>query len=80
MKKDRDLEEFFQGAPWMRKWVHQCAVCRQQGYKPEMEQSDSYNSPVGSKLSRLLSKMFLNEAGVCEECCKISGRIDLGPG
>ena len=60
----------------MRKWDHQCAVCRQQGYKPELEMSDSYNSPLGSKLSRLVSKMSLNEAGVCAVCCKLSGRID----
>jgi hypothetical protein len=72
MKNDRDLEAFFQGAPWMRKWVHQCAVCRQRGYKPEMEKSDYYNTPVGTKLSHLVSKMVLNEAGVCEVCCKLS--------
>jgi len=73
MRQDRDLEKFLEGAPWMRKWVQQCAVCHQQGYKPEMGKSDSYKSPVGSKLSRLLNKMILNDAGVCEACCNISG-------
>src|SRR5260221_7106135 len=32
MRQDRDLEKFLEDAPWMRKWVHQCAVCHQQGY------------------------------------------------
>jgi hypothetical protein len=76
MRQDRDLEKFLEDAPWMRKWVHQCAVCHQQGYKPEMEKSDSYKSPVDSKLSRLVNKMILNDAGVCEACCNISGRFD----
>ena len=74
MKQDRDLDEFFEGAPWMRKWVHECAACHRQGYKPEMEKSDSFNSPVGSKLSHLVSKMSLDDAGVCETCRAISGR------
>lgn len=44
--------------------------------QPEMEKSGSYKSPVGSKLSRLVNKMILNDAGVCEACCNISGRFD----
>jgi len=76
MRQDRDLETFLEDAPWMRKWVHQCAVCHQQGYKPEMEKSDSYKSPAGSKLTRLVNKMILNDAGVCDACCNISGRFD----
>jgi predicted CxxxxCH...CXXCH cytochrome family protein len=39
-KQDRDLEEFLEQAPWMRKWVHECAACHQRGYKPDMEKSD----------------------------------------
>jgi hypothetical protein len=76
MREDRDLEKFLEDAPWMRRWLHQCTVCRQQGYKPEMEKSESYTSPVGSKLSRLVSKMTLNDTGVCEECRNISGHLD----
>jgi hypothetical protein len=72
-KQDRDLEKLLEQAPWMRKWVHECVACHERGYKPEMEKSDAYNLPVGSKLRRLVNKMFLNEAGVCEECFKISG-------
>jgi hypothetical protein len=56
----------------MRKWVHECAACHEQGYMPELQTSDAYDSPVGSKLRRLVNKMSLNEAGICEECCKIS--------
>jgi hypothetical protein len=73
MRKDRDLEEFLEGAPWMRKWVHECAACHERGYKPEMEESDYCNSPVGSALRRLVKKMSLNEAGVCEECREVRG-------
>jgi len=39
----------------------------------EMEKSDSYKSPVGSKLSHLVNKLILNDAGVCEACCNMSG-------
>jgi hypothetical protein len=60
----------------MRKWVHECAACHERGYKTEVEKSDAYSSPVGSKLRRLVNKMSLNEAGVCEECCKICGPSD----
>jgi hypothetical protein len=76
MRQGRDLEKFLEDAPWMRKWVHQCAVCHQQGYKPEMEKSDSYNSSVGSKLSRLVKKMILNDAGVCEVVATFPARFD----
>jgi hypothetical protein len=72
-RQHRDLEEFLADASWMRKWVHECAACHERGYKPEMEKSDSYNSPVGSKLRRLVNGMSLNEAGVCEECCTTQG-------
>lgn len=54
----------------MHKWVHECAACHERGYKPEIEKSHAYDSPVGLKLRRLVNKMSLNEAGVCEECCK----------
>jgi hypothetical protein len=67
------LEEFLEQAPWMRKWIHECAACHERGYKPDMQKSDAYNLPVGTKLRRLVNKMSLNEAGVCEECSEIQG-------
>jgi hypothetical protein len=60
----------------MRKWIHECAACHEIGYKSEMEKSDVYDAPVGSKLRRLVNRMSLNEAGMCEECCKIRNHSD----
>jgi hypothetical protein len=60
----------------MRKWVHECAASHERGYKPDMEKSEAYSLPAGSKLRRLVNKMSLNEAGVCEECYEICGRSD----
>jgi hypothetical protein len=60
----------------MRKWVQECAVCHRQGYKPEMEKSDSYKSPVGSKLSRLVNKMILNDAECVKHVATSPGRFD----
>lgn len=75
-RQDRDLEEFLEQAPWLRKWVHECATCHERGYKPEMEKSAAYNSPVGSKLRRLVNQLSLNGAGVCEVCRKTCGHSD----
>ena len=60
----------------MRKWVHECAACHEQGYMPEMQTSDVYDTVVGSKLRRLVNKMPLNEAGICDQCCAISSNSD----
>jgi len=76
MRQDRDLEQFLEDAPWMRKWIHECAACHERGYKPELESSHVCEQPVGSKLSHLVTRISLNEAGICEQCCKVRGHSD----
>ena len=73
--QDRDLEKFLEQAPWMRKWVHECASCHHRGYKPDLSESEFDNSTVtATELRRLVDEMALDETGVCEQCREAGGK------
>jgi hypothetical protein len=57
----------------MRTWIHECAACHARGYRVEMETSSVYDAPLGLKLRRLVEKLSLNDAGICEQCSKVGG-------
>lgn len=67
--QERNFDRFLQQAPWMRKWVVECASCGHRGYRPDLPQSEFDNSTVTTaKLRRLADEMALDENGVCEQC------------
>lgn len=73
----RDLENFLEQAPWMRKWVHECVSCHHRGYKPELPESEFDNrTPAATTLCRLVNEMALDEAGVCEQCRQAGGKAN----
>ena len=73
----RDLEKFLEQAPWMRKWVLECASCRHRGYRRDLPESEFDNSTVTTtKLRRLVGEMVLDETGVCEQCRHAGGKIN----
>jgi len=73
----RDLEKFLEQAPWMRKWVSECASCQHRGYRPDLPQSEFDNSTVtATKLRRLVGEMVLDENGLCEQCRQSGGKTN----
>ena len=72
-----DLEKFLEQAPWMRKWVLECASCRHRGYRPDLPESEFDNSTVtATKLRRLVGELVLDETGVCEQCRRAGGKTN----
>jgi hypothetical protein len=77
MRQDRDLEKFLEQAPWMHKWVHECASCHHRGYKPDLQESEFDNSTVTvTTLRRLVDEMVLDESGVCAQCGRVGGKTE----
>jgi hypothetical protein len=68
--KKQDIELYLKQYPSAWKWLNQCTLCNDIGYKPEMPEETF----PGNRLCPNLRKMFhclpVNKAGICEQCEK----------
>ena len=75
MKNETHDAEWYLRDPRTRKWMVQCAVCKQWGYP--------HNAPPKffgrAQLERHFEEMKLDERGVCDQCRAAGGGLaDVG--
>lgn len=64
-------EEFLSMHPAQRKWINECSMCHQRGYKPDiLEQLYPYPPTETRNLRCYFKPLALNNKGICEECNK----------
>lgn len=78
--------KFIQQNPYVTKWIHTCAKCERQGYKPNMPVPAKPNPKdedamlawnTFRTMKRFFKKMVLNPGGICESC--FMGSVAIPP-
>jgi len=61
--------------PSAKKYINTCVICGYKGCSPVIEQKgfcdDLESKVIYKELTRILSKMQLDESGRCEDCARV---------
>ncbi|MEE0060670.1 MAG: hypothetical protein UE295_07580 [Acutalibacteraceae bacterium] len=62
-----------------KKYINTCKICGHRGYSPAIEDEDFCTIPenkvIFEELSKILSKLELDEYGRCVYCAKVQGEL-----
>lgn len=63
-------EKYIAAIPRLGKWINECVICHQKGYKPDMPKVIAANgfSLDGYFIRKYFKPLEVNEDGVCRHC------------
>lgn len=69
---------YIKSYPKLKKWINECIICENVGYKPELPEKLTSNLGNGEfqtisadNIRNYFQPMAVNELGICEECQKM---------